>query len=92
MAKSIPTLSSLELESAREEFKELPRLLELPKAQRFLNSDEAVSFLGLRSKSALAYLHAQPDGPPFVRLTARRRVYALVDLMAWAESRKTSTK
>lgn len=65
---------------------------ELPKPQRYLTAAEAIQFLGLRSKAALTYLHAQPDGPPFVRLTARRRVYALVDLMAWAESRKTSKK
>lgn len=61
---------------------------ELPKPQRFLTADEAVIFLGLRSKAALAYLHAQPDGPPFVRLSKRRKVYALVDLVAWAETRK----
>jgi len=67
-----------------------PSPQELPKPQRFLTADEAVHFLGLRSKSALSYLHNQPDGPPFVRLTARRRVYALADLMAWAEARKTS--
>jgi hypothetical protein len=65
---------------------------ELPKPQRYLTADEAIHFLGLRSKSALAYLHNQPDGPPFVRLTARRRVYCLVDLMAWAEARKTSKR
>ncbi|MDP2875988.1 MAG: hypothetical protein Q8O00_07375 [Holophaga sp.] len=65
---------------------------ELPKPQRYLTADEAIQFLGLRSKSALVYLHAQPDGPPFVRLTARRRVYCLVDLMAWAEARKTSKR
>jgi len=67
-------------------------LPELPKPQRFLTADEAIHFLGLRSKSALAYLHNGPDGPPFVRLTSRRRVYCLVDLMAWAEARKTSKR
>jgi predicted DNA-binding transcriptional regulator AlpA len=67
-------------------------LPELPKPQRYLTADEAIQFLGLRSKSSLSYLHAQPDGPPFIRLTARRRAYALVDLMAWAESRKTNRK
>lgn len=65
---------------------------ELPKPQRYLTAAEAIQFLGLGSKSALTYLHNQPDGPPFVRLTARRRVYALADLMAWAEARKTNRK
>lgn len=64
--------------------------LELPRPQRFLTADEAIKFLGLRSKSSLAYLHNQPDGPPFVRLTARRRVYCLKDLQAWVEARKTN--
>jgi predicted DNA-binding transcriptional regulator AlpA len=68
------------------------RLPELPKPQRYLTAEEAIQFLGLRNKSALFYLHCQPDGPPFVRLTARRRVYALADLVAWAESRKSSKK
>ena len=66
--------------------------LELPKPQRYLTANEAIHFLGLRNKSALVYLHNQPDPPPFVRLTARRRVYCLADLMAWAESRKTSKR
>jgi len=65
---------------------------ELPKPQRYLTPDEAIHFLGIRNKSALHYLHQQPDGPPFVRLTARRRVYCLADLMAWAEARKTSKR
>ena len=63
---------------------------ELPKPRRFLTADEAVEFLGLRSKASLVYLHAGPDGPPFVRLTARRRVYDLADLQAWAATRKTT--
>jgi predicted DNA-binding transcriptional regulator AlpA len=63
---------------------------ELPKPRRFLTADEAVEFLGLRSKTSLVYLHSKPDGPPFVRLTARRRVYDLADLQAWAETRKTN--
>jgi hypothetical protein len=65
---------------------------ELPKPRRFLTAAEAVEFLGLRNKAGLAYLHAQPDGPPFVRLTTRRRVYDLADLQTWAASRKTSKK
>ncbi len=65
---------------------------ELPKPQRFLTADEAVTFLGLRSKASLNYLHNGPDGPPFVRLTARSRVYSLGDLQAWAEGRKTTRK
>lgn len=64
--------------------------LELPKPRRFLTAAEAVEFLGLRNKAGLAYLAAQPDPPPFVRLTQRRRVYDLVDLQSWAASRKTS--
>lgn len=65
---------------------------ELPKPQRYLTAEEAIHFLGLRSKSALFYLHNQPDGPPFVKLSQRRRVYCLADLMAWAEARKTSKR
>jgi len=65
---------------------------ELPKPQRFLTADEAVTFLGLRSKASLNYLHNGPDGPPFVRLTTRSRVYSLADLQVWAESRKTTKK
>jgi len=65
---------------------------ELPKPQRFLTADEAVTFLGLRSKASLNYLHNGPDGPPFVRLTTRSRVYCLADLQVWAESRKTTKK
>lgn len=63
---------------------------ELPRPRRFLTADEAIEFLGLRGRTALNYLHMQPDGPPFVRLTARSRVYDLVDLQAWAEARKTA--
>ncbi len=92
MAISTATSTSLELQKAQEVMKKLPGPLELPKPQRFLTANEAIQFLGLRSKSSLAYLHAQPDGPPFVRLTARRRVYSLTDLITWAESRKTSKK
>jgi len=69
-----------------------PAKPELPKPQRFLTADEAIYLLGLGSRSALAYLHAQPDGPPFIFLSKRRRVYSLTDLIAWAESRKTSKK
>lgn len=65
---------------------------ELPKPQRFLTPDEAVTFLGLRSKASLNYLHNGPDGPPFVRLTTRSRVYSLADLVIWAELRKTTKK
>ena len=65
---------------------------ELPKPQRFLTAAEAVTFLGLRSKASLNYLHNGPDGPPFVRLTARSRVYSLADLQVWAQSRKTTKK
>jgi predicted DNA-binding transcriptional regulator AlpA len=65
---------------------------ELPKPQRFLTADEAVVFLGLRSRASLAYLHNGEDGPPFVRLTARSRVYSLPDLQAWAQSRKATKK
>lgn len=65
---------------------------ELPKPQRYLTADEAVAFLGLRSKASLNYLHNGEDGPPFVRLTTRNRVYCLADLQAWAETRKTSVK
>ncbi len=65
---------------------------ELPRPRRFLTADEAVEFLGLGGKSALAYLAMQPDPPPFVRLTARRKVFDLADLQAWAEARKTNRK
>ena len=65
---------------------------ELRKPQRFLSADEAVEFLGLRSKASLNYLHNGPDGPPFVRLTSRNRVYSLPDLQVWAESRKSNRK
>lgn len=61
---------------------------ELPKPRRFLNPDEAVAFLGLRSRSALAYLSRGDDPPPCVQLSARNRVYDLGDLQAWAEARK----
>lgn len=65
---------------------------ELPKPQRYLSANEARQFLGLRTKSALAYLHLQPDGPPYIPLTARNKIYCLADLVAWAESRKTTKK
>jgi len=66
--------------------------LELPKPQRYLTPEEAVQFLGLRNKASLNYLHAGPDGPPFIPLTKRTRSYCLADLQAWAEARKTSKK
>lgn len=62
---------------------------ELPKPRRFLTTDEAVQFLGLRGKSALKYLHQQPDPPPCIRLSARNRVYDLADLQEWASNRKS---
>ena len=65
---------------------------ELPKPRRFLNPDEAVSFLGLRSRAALAYLLRGEDPPPCVQLSARNRVFDLEDLRTWAEGRKTSRK
>jgi predicted DNA-binding transcriptional regulator AlpA len=61
---------------------------ELPKPRRFLNPDEAVAFLGLRSRSALAYLHRGENPPPCVMLSVRNRVYDLADLQAWADARK----
>jgi len=66
--------------------------LELPKPQRYLTAEEAVQFLGLRNKAALKYLHASPDGPPFIRLTQRTRSYCLADLQAWAATRKETKK
>ena len=66
--------------------------LELPKLQRYLTPEEAVQFLGLRNRAALNYLHAGPDGPPFIPLTKRTRSYCLADLQAWAQARKTTTK
>ncbi|WP_291271875.1 hypothetical protein [Geothrix sp.] len=64
--------------------------LELPKAQRHLTDDEAVIFLGLKSKGALQRLHKLKIGPPCVMLSARRRSYCLADLQAWAEARKNA--
>lgn len=63
---------------------------ELPKPERCLTSAEVIQYLGLRSKSALAYLMAQPDGPPFIRLTKRTRVFPFRPLVAWAEARITT--
>ena len=56
----------------------------------YISEAEAVKFLGLRSRSSLTYLHKQPDAPPFIQITSRKRVYALTDLMAWMESRRVS--
>ena len=64
---------------------------ELPKPERYLTSAEVIQFLGLRSKSALTYLLAQPDGPPFIRLTKRTRAFPFRPLVAWAESRITTS-
>ena len=65
---------------------------ELPKPRRFLNPDEAVTFLGLRSRAALAYLLRGENPPPCVQFSARNRVFDLEDLRAWAESLKTGRK
>lgn len=65
---------------------------EVQKPERYLTSAEVIQFLGLRSKSALTYLMAQPDGPPFIRLTKRTRAFPLRPLMAWAEARITTKK
>ena len=64
----------------------------LPMPVRFLSADEARQFLGLKKLSALSYLHDQPDPPPSIPLSERRRIYALPDLIAWVERRKTSSK
>jgi hypothetical protein len=66
--------------------------LELPKPQRYLTPEEAVQFLGLRSKASLNYLHRGPDGPPYIALTKRTRSYCLADLLAWSQARKTTKK
>ena len=80
------------LETAKEEAEEQPPQSGLPKPQRFLTSDEAVAFLGLRCRASLNYLHNGPDGPPFVRLTSRNRAYCLADLQLWADGRKATRK
>lgn len=65
-------------------------ILGLPKPERFLTRDETVRFLGLRSRSSLAYLLGQPDPPPYIQLTKRIKVFPLRGLIAWAEARLTT--
>ena len=60
----------------------------LPKPQRCLSAEEAAQFLSLPDKESLAYLHGQPDGPPFIQLSLRKKIYCLQDLIGWLETRK----
>lgn len=65
---------------------------ELPKPQRYITADECVRFLGLRNKSALTYLLAQPEPPPFIQLTSRSKVFSVPALVAWAEARSSTVQ
>ena len=91
--KVVLELQKAMIETAKEEANEQATQPELPRPQRYLTPDEAVLFLGLRSKSSLNYLHnSASDGPPFIRLTSRNRAYCLADLQLWADVRKATRK
>ena len=55
-----------------------------------LRTPEAARVLGL-SSSTLEKMRLTGDGPPFVRLGARAVGYAVDDLCAWLQSRRSSS-
>ena len=65
-------------------------VLPLPHDLRVLSPAETAKTLGL-SEPVLERLRAAGEGPPWVRLSARRVGYRVADLAAWLESRRVST-
>jgi predicted DNA-binding transcriptional regulator AlpA len=55
--------------------------------QKILSNDEAARFLGL-SPRTLPGMRLRGDGPPFIRLGARRVGYLESDISAWVESQR----
>jgi predicted DNA-binding transcriptional regulator AlpA len=55
--------------------------------QRIFSNDEAARFLGL-SPRTLPGMRRRGDGPPFIRLGARRVGYLESDLSVWVESQR----
>lgn len=60
-----------------------------PASKTYLPNADAAEFLGL-SPRTLERLRVEGRGPTFLKL-GRRVLYARVDLVAWAESRRRSS-
>lgn len=55
--------------------------------EKVLSNDEAARFLGL-SPRTLPGMRRRGDGPPFIKLGARRLGYLESDLQKWVESQR----
>ena len=67
----------------------MPLLTNKPEepSERYLTTPEAAAFLRV-SKSYLDKLRVYGGGPPFLRISKRKIVYAVADLVAWAAARR----
>ena len=64
------------------------RATALPK--RYLNAVEAATFIGAAAQT-LAKWRCNGGGPPFIRLSRGRIMYAVDDLIAWMDARRVTS-
>lgn len=58
-------------------------------AVRWYSTDELAAMLGIDASSLRRWRTTEPlQGPPFVRLSARRTIYNAADVEAWLQARR----
>ncbi|SDG81639.1 helix-turn-helix transcriptional regulator [Pseudonocardia oroxyli] len=58
-------------------------------AVRWYSTDELAEMLGIDASSLRRWRTTEPlQGPPFVRLSARRTIYNAADVEAWLRARR----
>jgi hypothetical protein len=58
-------------------------------APRWYSTDELAELLGIDASSLRRWRTAEPlQGPPFVRVSARKTIYNAADVEAWLASRR----